>query len=598
MRYRHGLVQLLLLVPGLARAQVVPESLLPATAQVYYRWDGVEAHKAAYANSSLGRMMQGDTGTFFTSLYKHLQDAASAGLIVEQLVRGESPLKLLKIQADARNATQLLPLVGQKGFLLAAEVRNLEPLRAQVTLIIPDAGAAKNPVDALVRLGAGLARAAVKDIKVDGRTAAALDLDGAALVWWSEGGHAVVALGTDKPEAILKATVPGKEDARLTGNTLFKRVKNSKTFPTVSRGYVDVAALVKLGTTRSPAVQRLLSGLGLEGVRVLLYYSGFEGKAERTFAELEAPGPRKGLLALAGGQPFRLADVPPLPPDVVSWSMTNLDLGTLYDIVVRTAEDVTRVLSPDDVEQVRAVIKAANEALGQDIRKDLLGEQGDRIVEYTSPGEGPLTLGNTFLFKVKDPDRLHSSLARAVKGVANAVGANVRVTKKVYHGVEMRMVQVRQQGFIFVPTYAVVDGWLAVSLFPQPVEGFILRMRGELPAWKAPPEVQEMLTKLPDQFVSISYSDPRPTMKQLLSIAPLLGGLAASLSPELNLDVGSLPNAQEVTRHLFPNVAVTTDDGTTLRHESRGSLTLPLELAGLDSYGFLFLFGALAGAAF
>jgi hypothetical protein len=596
MRFRHGLIALLLLAPPLAGAEVVPESLLPAGAQVYFRWDGIEAHKAAYSESGLGRMMQGDTGTFFTSVYKHLQEAASAGLVVEQLSRGESPLKLMKIQADARNALHLLPLIGQKGFLVAVEVRGLEPPQAQVTMIVPDVGAGKNPVDAALRLAAGVARAAVKDVKVDGRSAGALDLGGAALVWWSEGGHALVALGTDKPEAILKATAPGKADARLTGNPLFKRVKNFKTFPTVARGYVDVAGLVKVGTTRSAAVRQLLTGLGLEGVRALLYYSGFEGRAERGLAELEAPAPRKGLLALAGGQPFSLADVPPLPPDVVSWSMTNLDLATLYDVAVQAAEDLARVISPDDVAQVRSLIKAANEALGQDIRKELLAGQGQRIVEYTSPGEGPLTLGNTFLFQVKDAERLHSALARAVKGVANAAGLNVRLAKKAYHGVEMRMVQVRQQGFLFVPTYAVVDGWLAVSLFPQPVEGFILRMRGELPAWKAPPEVEQMLAKMPNKVVSISYSDPRPALKQLLSIAPMLAGLAASFAPQLNFDVGSLPNAQEVTRHLFPNVAVTTDDGTTLRHESRGSLTLPLELAGLDSYGFLFLFGALAGA--
>jgi hypothetical protein len=598
MRFPRHLALLVLLAPGLARAQVVPESLLPAGAQVYYRWDGVEAHKAAYAQSGLGRMMRGDTGTFFTSLYKHLQDAASTGLIIEQLTRGESPLKLVKIQADARSAARLVLLVGQKGFILAAQMHSLEPLRVQVTLIVPDAGGTNNPVDAVLRLTAGVARAPIKEVKADGRAAAALDLDGAWLVWWAEGGHAVVSLGTDKPEAILKAAAPGKEDARLTGSPLFRRLKTFKTFPTVARGYVDVAALVKIGTTRSPAVAQLLTGLGLDGVRVLVHYSGFEGRLERTLWELEAPGPRKGLLALSGGQPFTMADVPPLPPDVVSWSMTHLDLGTLYDITVRTAEDLTRVLSPDNVEQVRALVKAANEALGQDIRNDLLGGQGDRIVEYTSPGEGPLTLGNTFLFKVKDPERLHSALARAVKGTATAIGANVKLAKKVYHGVEMRMVQVRQQGFIFVPTYAVVDGWLAVSLFPQPVEGFILRMRGELPAWKAGPEVEELLAKLPKRFVSISYSDPRPTLKQLLSIAPMLGGLTASFAPELNFDVGSLPNAQEVNRHLFPNVAVTTDDGTTLRQETRGSLTLPLDLVGLDSYGLLFLFGALASFSF
>jgi len=128
------------------------------------------------------------------------------------------------------------------------------------------------------------------------------------------------------------------------------------------------------------------------------------------------------------------------------------------------------------------------------------------------------------------------------------------------------------------------------------VEGFIARARGELPAWKPSPQVAESLRKLPAKFVSISYSDPRPSVKQLMSLAPLLGGVVSNLNQELNFDVGSLPNAQQVTRHLFPNVAVTTDDGNTLRSESLGSLSLPVDVAGLDTYSLFFIFAAFAGA--
>jgi hypothetical protein len=80
----------------------------------------------------------------------------------------------------------------------------------------------------------------------------------------------------------------------------------------------------------------------------------------------------------------------------------------------------------------------------------------------------------------------------------------------------------------------------------------------------------------------------------LLSLAPLIGGSVASFAPQLDFDVSTLPNAQEATRHLFPNVSVTTDDGKTLRSETRGSLSLPFDLTGLDTYaifGFLTAFG-------
>ena len=47
----------------------------------------------------------------------------------------------------------------------------------------------------------------------------------------------------------------------------------------------------------------------------------------------------------------------------------------------------------------------------------------------------------------------------------------------------------------------------------------------------------------------------------LLTLAPVVVTLVNSFTPEFNVDVGGMPNAQEATRHLFPNVSVVTDDG-------------------------------------
>src|SRR5262249_61606987 len=57
---RYGIVALLLLVPGVVRAQDAPEQLLPATTQLYLRWDGIEAHRADYEKLALGQMLKGD----------------------------------------------------------------------------------------------------------------------------------------------------------------------------------------------------------------------------------------------------------------------------------------------------------------------------------------------------------------------------------------------------------------------------------------------------------------------------------------------------------------------------------------------------------
>src|SRR5262249_49869681 len=149
--------------------------------------------------------------------------------------------------------------------------------------------------------------------------------------------------------------------------------------------------------------------------------------------------------------------------------------------------------------------------------------------------------------------------------------------KRTYRGVEVREVHIKSQGVFFLPTYALHDGWLIMAFYPQPVHGYILRSKGEVPAWKPSPQTRAALESLPKEALSMSFDDPPPGLTLGLSLAPLVGQLANSFIPESVFEVGSLPNAQEATRHLFPNVSAFSDDGKVLRLESRMSLSLPLQ---------------------
>jgi hypothetical protein len=116
--------------------------------------------------------------------------------------------------------------------------------------------------------------------------------------------------------------------------------------------------------------------------------------------------------------------------------------------------------------------------------------------------------------------------------------------------------------------------------YPQSAYGFILRSNGELPVWKADAKLTKALAAFPKEFTAISISDPRPTVKTVLSIAPTVMTLANSFMPNLVpgapiFDVGTIPHAQDAVRHLFPNITITTDDGKKIRSETRASLELP-----------------------
>ncbi len=269
--------------------------------------------------------------------------------------------------------------------------------------------------------------------------------------------------------------------------------------------------------------------------------------------------------------------------------MASFDPGTFYDVALQTAEAVTRVLAPDNVGAVKGLATAANLALGIDLRQDLLAALDDQVIGYTSPSEGPLTLGQVVMIKVKDAGKVKESLEQIIKAISRLTGQDIQLKKRTYRGVEIREVRVRAQGFVFLPSYALHKGWLCVALFPQPVQGYIARSNGEIAAWKASVKVRSLFDELPKEAVSFSYSDPRPSMNQLLSLGPIIGGSILSFNPETSFEVSSIPNAQEVTRFLFPNVSVATADDRFVRVESRASLPLPFDIAGIDTYAVFVL---------
>jgi hypothetical protein len=582
----------LVLVPA-AHSQT-PEDLLPAGVQAYIRWDGMKAHRDAYSKTALGKMMAGDTGKFVDSVFGQMQETAGGLLTVQSLLGGAAPEKLQKLTADATQAAKLLPILGDKGIVLAVEMQSLQPPRGQVTLIVPDIGDNPKPLFGLLRLAAGLMQADLKEEKIEDRSVSHFEMAPVHVAWWIDGKHGVVTVGTEPTAATVKRMV-GKGD-KLTANPLFKKITSFKQFETGARGFLDMAGIVQMSKPLGPDIGNIIETLGLGGIKSLNFYSGFEGSAERGLTEFEFSGPRKGLFALTRGKPFTLADVPPLPEDVISWSMTNFDMPAVYDVGVKTVEQVVKLVSPGDTAKIQETLDEVNKFLGINIRNDLLANLTGPIVSYNSPAEGPLTLGQTFMVKIKEADKLHAAIDQAVKAIGQATGADVSIKKKKYRGVELREIQVHQQGFIFAPTYTIHDGWLVLGYYPQNVQGYILRARNEVPVWKPGPEVRAALDRLPKEFSSISVSDPRPTVKQLLSLAPPLASLANSFLPEAKIDIAALPNAHEATKHLFPNVSVVCDTDRNLRQETLASVALPFDIAGLDTYVIAFGAAGLAAA--
>src|SRR5262249_47893108 len=127
--------------------------------------------------------------------------------------------------------------------------------------------------------------------------------------------------------------------------------------------------------------------------------------------------------------------------------------------------------------------KDFDKLLGVSVKDDILPCLGDKVVIYQSPNEGLSIFGQVVCVSLKDPEKAKPVTDRFNNGIETLMSAPVKVRKKLVKGVEVRELYSRGFGFL-IPTYAVVDDWLVVALYPQPVQGFILRSKGDLAKWK------------------------------------------------------------------------------------------------------------------
>jgi hypothetical protein len=550
-----------LLAAAPAAAQTDPDEFLSARTQIYLRWDGKAAHHDAYQKTAVGQMMQGDMGRLFDA-------------VADQF-------KNIPIPPDQKEAVDALKRLGghvlQNGFVFAVEVVGVNPPDARLTLVLPKAGGDLPAVQKLI------ATAAEKDksIKVEQETVAgkavqSIAFPGGHFFTFASGGHAVVVVGTDEPKRYLTA----KRGDPITGSALYKAVHADAGFPTTTFGYVDIAGLLEVARgVIPPDAAGVIESLGLAGLKAVRYRGGYDGRAVRSQLEIQTDRDRKGLVKLLGsGKPMSLTDLPPLPADLLRFEAGSEDLVALYDSVVQTFEAVTR-LDPKALAQVRDGAKQVDAALGVSLRNDILAELAGPAVHYASPGENFLLSGHVLAFKVKDGEKLQRSLGAAVTNLGKKFDAPVKVVAHRYHDATFHEVNVSVPGYFVAPTYTVSNGWLVVGLYPQPVQGFVLRQAGKLPAWKPPQGLQPSLQKLPKEFTRLWVSDPRPGVRNLLALLPPAAAAVRSMVPQMQgFDVGLIPNGHEATRPLFPNVTVATDDGSVLRVDSMSSVVLPFPL--------------------
>ncbi|HSQ56906.1 MAG TPA: hypothetical protein VLM40_14290, partial [Gemmata sp.] len=428
--------------------------------------------------------------------------------------------------------------------------------------------------------------------------------------WWMEGKHFVLYLGTTKPESVIPQIDANLKAGGITKHPYFERCTKQPKFASVARGFVDAGKVVSLAKSLVgpfvPGLNARLDELGFGSLRALVINCGYDGREFCAVWELDLPGERKGLgKVLKGSAPIGLKDLPPMPPDVSRFLAVRYDPAATFEAGLGVVETIamSEGFGVEDAgknhpEKIRLrreyLAKELDKFIGVSMKDDLLPCLGDKVVVYQSPNEGLAVLGTVVCISLKDPAKAKAVAERVHRGVENVFSAPIKVRRKMVKGVEVR--ELYSRGFaIFVPTYAVVDDWLVISLYPQGVQGMIMRAKGELPIWKPNADVLTRLAKLPRDGCTLQFCDPTSTAKNLCCLGPLFLGAISGLGGVFRndsdsdydpLDLGLIPNGHELSKHLFPNLTVIRDDGKTVRLEVNESISIPLEIIGIEPLVF------------
>src|SRR4051812_48336369 len=123
---RRGMVLalLLLLWPVAVRAQTA-EALLPSKSQIYFRWDGLAAHRGDFDKSAIGKTLKGDTGKFFDELLKFAGEHIENGL-------NQADPNAVGIYKDV---TRIMRGLIQDGVVVGIEAEKVNPPKVQGVIV-------------------------------------------------------------------------------------------------------------------------------------------------------------------------------------------------------------------------------------------------------------------------------------------------------------------------------------------------------------------------------------------------------------------------------------------------------------------------------
>lgn len=330
-------------------------------------------------------------------------------------------------------------------------------------------------------------------------------------------------------------------DGTLAASEALRTCRKHTAGELVLESFLNVEAFKqRLGGLIPVEVNRALETLGLDAIEGVYFGSSIhQGGGWDTLA-VHAPGPRTGLLACGGDQPFSQSSFAMVPDEAVLVSAVRFDGGKAFETIL---DAMGHVLPPVAFEEIDRGLARAESQLGFDPIDDLLNTLGSELVGFVElPRNGVIPSGTVSL-SLDDAGRFSSTLQRLL------TESRAPVKRVDYRGTLLHVIDA--DDLPIAPSFAIANGRLILSTTP----GALKRTLTDLDA-KSDSAVVAHLGNLPWEDVAyVSY----------LNIPRLVAfghNFAENLLPAaideagLPLDAYLFPSLETFTAHLTPAIEV------------------------------------------
>jgi hypothetical protein len=575
-----------------------PASLLSANSVLAVEFDGLERNREAFDRTALAEVLRGDLGPLATDLGRRMTNALGPDIVARRLLAGGPPDELTALQADAEQLPRVFEALRRHGFLLGVELAEGLIPAVHVTLVFPGGGSdeVRPALESAVHLATRLAEIKLNERKVGERTLQEGGFFGIGrLAYWQEGPHFVLTIGTMPPETTI--TLAEGKGSSLADEPKWKEVTSFEEYPSYARALLDTERLQRIVTRWVAPAKPILEQFGVDRLNRVAVHLGFEGPYQRITAVLATTGERRGVLKmLADGQSLDLEKLPALPPDASAVWTLSAEPEAAYRFGISTIEKIVSVVDPDQIDQFHRDLGEFETALGGEAWKSGLAALGPTVVAYNEPGGIIPFFSGAFSIQVRDSAALDRSLEAIVPALEQAKRDSFSVVRRPYRGTTLYVFQPKQQFVPFQPAFAVHEGWLHIAPSPQGVQGAIYRAGGGGRALTFTNELRQRIEarvgtheagEEPRKLVAFAQSDPRPSVRTLLSLLPLSRLLGAALQDSFfqDLDTTRFPHAQSICEPLSHNFSMLTSNEHSIRFDTYSTLPMPLDFGSFSLLG-------------